>query len=89
VGIEIENSCPKVMKNNLIGNLDYGICSYSKMNEECWPLIRFNLLAENKKGGLLVWGSRNISDICNNVLQLNQKVGIKVESNCHPHILLN
>jgi len=59
------------------------------MNRECWPIIRFNIISENICGGLLASGSRNRSEIRNNIISLNKKVGIRVESNAHPHIFLN
>lgn len=59
------------------------------MNGDCRPLIRFNLVSENKKGGILILGPRCRSDLCNNVITLNQKIGIKVTINAHPHIFLN
>ena len=31
-GIEIENSCPKVMKNTLARNKEFGLSSHSRMN---------------------------------------------------------
>jgi parallel beta-helix repeat protein len=38
---------------------------------------------------MLIWGSRNKSEVRNNMIKLNQKVGIRVDSNSHPHIFLN
>ena len=38
---------------------------------------------------MLIWGSRNKTEARNNMIKLNQKVGIKVDSNAHPHIFLN
>lgn len=77
------------MKNNLAGNKEYGLSSWSRQNGDRWPTLRFNLISENKKGGLLVWGSRNKSEVSNNLVRLNQKVGIRVDSNAHTHIFLN
>lgn len=89
VGIEVENSLPKIMKNNLLRNKEYGLSVHSRMNGECKPHIRFNVVSENKKGGVLVSGSRNRAEIYNNKITYNQNVGVKVEINAHPHIFLN
>ena len=88
-GLEVENSCPKVMKNNLARNLQFGLSALSKMNGECRPILRFNSSCDNKKGGILVSGNRNRAEVSNNVVGLNQGVGIRVEANAHPHIFLN
>ena len=34
-------------------------------------------------------GQKNKSEICNNELGYNNRVGIKVENNASPHLLLN
>jgi hypothetical protein len=78
VGLEIENSLPKVMKNNLLRHREFGCTISSKMNAECKPHLRFNLLSENKMGGILVSGGRNRAEIYNNVVSYNQRTGIKV-----------
>ena len=38
---------------------------------------------------MLVSGSRNQSELCNNTIQLNETVGLQIDSNAHPHIFLN
>ena len=67
------------MKNNILNNREYGLSINSLMNGEFRSLIRFNLIAYNKKGGILVHGSKNKSEIYNNIIKLNQKIGIRVE----------
>lgn len=37
----------------------------------------------------MIWGTKNRSEVSNNLVKLNQKVGIRVDCNAHPHIFLN
>lgn len=37
------------------------------------------MISYNKRGGVLVHGCKNKAEIYNNVISLNQKIGIQVE----------
>lgn len=45
---------------------------------QCFPLIKFNNIHENEKGGIYLNGNGNKCEIFNNELNFNNKVGIKV-----------
>lgn len=88
LGIEILNSCPKIIRNHIKYNFGNGIQMRSTLSS-CEPKIEENTILENENGILCIGDLCNPDIIQNTLIANNRKAGIRLEEDSHAKIIYN